>query len=149
MPIQFAIYSTEIAATTDPWNASPAPLLLIDLAEEPLLQEYDLNYGSKGRGIRIPTLGGAVDQDFGVVVPDQVIRLAAQNVPLDAEVVSDLEDAYAAVDEQYYFTDTLNVWMCKFVKPDGFKAWRNMLMAANGEDVYSYEILLKVDQAGA
>jgi hypothetical protein len=149
MSIQFAIYSSDIAATTDPWTASPAPALLIDLAEEPLLQEYDLNVGSKGRGIRLQTLGGAVDQDFGVVVPDQVIRLAAQNVPLDAVTVEDLEDAFAAVDTQYYFTDTLNVWKCKFVKPDGFKAWRNMLMAANGEDVFSYEILLKVDQAGA
>ncbi|MDX9916110.1 MAG: hypothetical protein RBS49_09495 [Sphaerochaeta sp.] len=146
MAVKFAIYSIDIAATLDPWDADPAPATMIDLGEDPIFGDYDPNAGSKGRGARIATLGGAVDQDFGSFVQDGRIRLAVQNVPIAAATIATLDAAFAAIDTQYFFTDSVNCWTVKFVKPDGFRALQNLFFkSASNDDVFSYEILLKID----
>lgn len=148
MSIKFAIFSTDIEATLDPWDEEldPAPELMIDFGEEPLFGQYDPNAGSSGRGSRITTLGGAVDQDWGCFEEDGRIALSLTDVPLDASTASALRDAHAAIAGQYYFTDSISCWMVKFARPDGLKIHQNLFFkAAKNADVYSIELLLKID----
>lgn len=145
MAIKFALYSTEIAATVDPWNASPEPATLIDLGEDGIFGDYNPNAGTSGRGTRIQTLGGAVDQDFGAFEEDGRITLALSSVPIAEATITALMAAYVATDQQYYWTDSVNCWLVKFVKPDGLKVSRVLFYkAAANEDVFSIEIALKV-----
>lgn len=134
------------AGSFDNFSLARIPATLIDLGEEPLFGDYDPQAGSSGRGTRIPTLGGAVDQDFGSFASDGRIALALSDVPLDAETVSALESAYATVDGQYYFTDSVSCWKVKFAKPEGLRIRQNLLYQASaGVGVYSIELLLKID----
>jgi len=143
--IRFALYSTEISATPDPWNASPAPTTLIDLAEDGIYGDYNPAAGSSARGTRITTLGGAVDQDFGAYDEDGRITLALSSVPIDESTITDLLAAYAAVDQEYYWTDSVNCWTVKFVKPDGLRVSRVLFYkAAADENVFNVELALKV-----
>ena len=143
--IQFGLYSTDIDATIDPWNASPAPGTLIDLGEDGIYGDYNPVAGSSGRGTRIATLGGAVDQDFGAFEEDGRITLALSSVPIDESTITDLLAAYAAVDQEYYWTDSVNCWTVKFVKPDGLRVSRVLFYkAAADEDVFNVELALKV-----
>lgn len=134
------------AGTFDNFSLAQIPATMIDFGEEPLFGDYDPNAGSSGRGTRIPTLGGAVDQDFGSFEEDGRIALALADVMLDSETVSALEAAYAAVGAQYCFTDSVSCWKVKFAKPDGLRIHQNLLYKAAGNaDVYSIELLLKID----
>jgi hypothetical protein len=143
--IQFGLYSTEIEATLDPWNASPAPITLVDLGEDGLYGDYNPNAGSSGRGSRITTLGGAVDQDFGSFEEDGQIMLSLTSVPIAEATITSLLAAYSAVDQQYYWTDSVNCWLVKFVKPDGMKVARVLFYkAAANEDVFNVELALKI-----
>ena len=144
MAVKFAIYSTDIAATLNPWNADPQPATMIDLGEDPIHGTCDINAGAKGRGARIPTLGGAVDQDYGSFAQDGQIKIGAQDSPVLAATISTLESAFSTVDGQYYFTDTVNCWKVKFAKPNGVLVWMNLFWKAQSQNVYSYEILLNV-----
>lgn len=145
MSIQFGLYSTEIEATLDPWNASPAPITLVDLGEDGLYGDYNPNAGSSGRGSRITTLGGAVDQDFGSFEEDGQIMLSLTSVPIAEATITSLLAAYSAVDQQYYWTDSVNCWLVKFVKPDGMKVARVLFYkAAANEDVFNVELALKI-----
>jgi hypothetical protein len=143
--IKFAIYSIDIAATLNPWDANPQPATFIDLGEEPLFGTYDMEAGTKGRGCRIQTLGSVFDQDFGVQEEDAAITLALPDIPFTTSQAAALEVAFAAVDINYYFTDSVNCWMVKFVKPDGLKLRRNMFWKAQNEDAFSVNIGLKVN----
>lgn len=148
MTIQFGLYSTDVDATLDPWNASPAPATLIDFGEEGIYGEYDPNAGTTGRGARIITLGGAVDQDFGAVAEDGRISLSLASVPISEATITALLAAYAAVDTEYYWTDSINCWTVKFVKPDGLKVGRVLFYkAAADEDVFNIDMTLKVVSA--
>lgn len=144
MAVRFHLFSTDKGASIAPASLSPAPATLIDLGEDPIFGDYDPNAGIKGRGCRIQTLGGAVDQDFGVNVKDGKITLSVQDSPLAASVITALENACATVDGEYYFSDSVNCWKVRFARPDGFRAWRNLFWKANGQDVFSYELALNV-----
>lgn len=144
MAVRFVLYSTDRAASLTPLTLDPAPATLIDLGEDPIFGDFDPNAGAKGRGTRIATLGGAVDQDFGSFVADGRIRLSVQNAPIAAATIAALEAAFEAVDTEYYFTQGVDCWKVKFVKPDGFKAWRNLFWKSKSEDVFSYELFLKI-----
>ena len=145
MTTKFALFSTDIAATLNPWEADPAPVTLIDFGEEPLFGDYNPNAGSSGRGTRIQTLGGAVDQDFGAFEEDGRITLGLSNVRLSESTVAALLAAYAAADQEYYWTDSLNCWLVKFVKPDGLRASRVLFYkAVANEDIFNVELALKV-----
>lgn len=148
MAIKFALYSTDIDPTVDPWDVDidPPPTTLIDFGEEPLYGEYNPNAGTAGRGTRIQTLGGAVDQDFGAFDEDGRIMLSLSSVPIAESTITALLAAYAVVDGQYYFTDSINCWLVRFVKPDGCKVAQVLFYkAAADEDVFSIELALKVD----
>ncbi len=144
--IRFAIFSTDIDATLNPWEADPPPAAMIDLAEEPLGGQYDPNAGSHGRGVRILTLGGAVDQDFGQFAQDGKIALSLTDVQLSSTLIAALRNLSEASGAQYHFTDSINCWKVKFARPDGLKVHQNLwYKAAAGVDVYSIELLLNVD----
>jgi hypothetical protein len=141
----FAIYSTDIDPTTDPENASPAPADLVVLDQDPIYGEYDEQAGSEGRGSVHQTFGGIVVQDFGVVSGDGRIRIAEKDA-LDQSTVTALRALHATVDGEYYFTNAVDIYKVRFMRPDGFKAWKNLLWAAHGKTVYSYELNLIVTE---
>jgi len=143
--IKFAIYSIDITATLNPWNANPQPATFIDLAEEPIHGTYDMESGTRGRGCRIQTLSSVFDQDFGVQEEDAAITLSLQDIPFTTVQAAALEVAFAAVDINYYFTDSVNCWMVKFAKPGGLKLRRNMFWKAQAADVFNIELALKVN----
>ena len=146
MAVKFALFSLDRGASVNPWGLNPQPATMIDLDEDPIFGDYDPHAGSSGRGCRIPTLGGAVDQDFGSFATDGRIKLAVRDSFIAASVMAAMAAAFAAVDTQYYFTDSLNCWKVKFDKPGGFKSWRNLYWkSAENADVFSYEIFLKID----
>jgi hypothetical protein len=143
----FAFYSKEIAATTDPATADPAPSSLVVLDQPPLFGAYDLASGEVGRGAVFPTLGGAVVQDFGVFNEDLRLSFsdaAYDSVGLSSATVAALKILHDAVDGEYYFTDGYDIWLVRFARPNGFKYRRDLLWAAHGEDAWSYEINLVV-----
>lgn len=144
MAVKFAIFSTNKGASLNPWALDPAPTTLIDLGEEPIWG-FDPNAGAKGRGCRIQTLGGAVDQDFGVNVKDQVLKISVQDAKIAASVIAALDTAFGTVDGEYFMTNTVNCWKVMFAKPGGFIWAPNLFVkSALSEDVFSYEITLKV-----
>jgi len=142
---KFFLFSTDKGASLAPDTLSPAPTTLIDLGEDPLSGDYNIAAGSAGRGSRIPTLGGAVDQDFGVYDEDGKITLAVTDSPIAASVMADMDTAFAVVDAQYYWTDGQSCWKVKFEKPGGWQYRKNLFWAVQDEDVFSYELQLKVD----
>lgn len=137
----FSIFSTEATPTTTPETLVPAPATLITFDQAPLFGTYEPEAGTMGRGAQIQTLGGVVVQDFGVCLQDQRIKIAEDNA-LSQATVDALRSASATAGGEYFFTDGYEVWKVAFLRPGGFRAWRNMLYAANGVTVYSYEISL-------
>lgn len=144
MPGKFALYSTDITATTDVASASPQPSQLVLFDQDPLVNgEYDVHAASDKRGTIIPTLGGVFKQDFGYFAQDQVIKISDKDC-MSAAHVATLDTMYRSTSGEYYFTDGFDVWKVCFVLPDGFKKWRNMLLAQQGIHLYSYEMALSV-----
>lgn len=135
----FALYSTEATPTTTPETLSPAPLTLVVWDQDPLFGTYDPEAGQMGRGSQNQTLEGVVVQDFGVCLQDQRIKIAEDNA-LSQTTVDALRSISAIAGGEYFFTDGYEVRKVSFLRPGGFRAWRNMLFAANGETTYSYEI---------
>lgn len=134
------------AGNFDNFSLAQIPITLIDFAEEPLSGQYDPNAGGYGRGTRIATLGGAVDQDFGQFAQDGRIALSLTDVKLSSTLITDLKSLFEAIATQYYFTDSVNCWKVKFTKPGGLKVYQNLLfLAAANENVYSVELLLNID----
>ena len=144
MPGKFALYSTEIVATADVANASPQPSQLVLFDQDPLVNgEYDVCTASDKRGTIIPTLSGVFRQDFGYFAQDQVIKISDKDC-MSAANVAKLDVMYRSTSGEYYFTDGFNVWKVCFALPDGFKKWRNMLLAQQSVVRYSYEMALSV-----
>jgi hypothetical protein len=147
----FTVFSTERGPSIDPASLAPQPATLIDLAYAPALagNTYDPNAGKMGRGSRTQTFGGAVDQDFGVTEQDRVIRIAVADMAMGQALIDQIDAMYAAPLAQYYFSDGVRCWLAKFVKPDGWKWWENLAFAYDenydGPEVFSFELLLKVD----
>jgi hypothetical protein len=139
----FAFYSTEIQPTVSPATASPAPATLVVLDQPPLFGSYDFDAGETGRGSVVQTLGGAVIQDFGVVVEDGRISFSESDA-LSAETVAGLKTIHEVIDGEYFFTDGFQIWRVRFARPNGFKARKNLFWAQHGEEIYSYEITLIV-----
>lgn len=144
--IRLVAVDSSSAGNFDNFSLAKIPITFIDLGEDPVHGDYDPNAGSQGRGARVPTLGGAVDQDFGSNAKDGRIRLAVSDSYLATSVMTALAAAFAAVDTQYYFTDSVNCWTVKFDKPGGFRFRRNLFFwSALATDVFGYELSLKID----
>ncbi len=143
----FAFYSTDIAPTTDPAAASPAPATLVVFPRDPIMGdgEFDESPGDTGRGSRHRTLGGMVVQDFGTVTGDGAIYIADKKVLVENGFIADMRWLHDTVDGEYYFTEGVRVWKVRFTRPNGFKYWRHLLFKIReNADVYSYEINLYV-----
>jgi len=141
---KFAFFSTDIAATLDPKTAVPAPAILICLDRDPVHSGgYEPNAGSDGRGSVIPTLGGAVVQDFGFFDEDLAIKLSDTDAMSQARRDA-LWTISRVVDGRYYFTDGYECFEVAFLRPGGFRAWKNLYWAERGVMVFSYEIKLSV-----
>lgn len=143
----FALYTTDIIPTTNPAEASPPPASLAVFDQDPIFGEYDTLAGSIGRGSVQQTLGGVVVQDFGIVAGDGRIRIVERDAMSQA-VVDSIQTMHGIPNGQFYFTDGIDVWRVQFTRPNGFRAWRNLLWAARGHVVYSYEINLIVVAEG-
>jgi len=143
----FALYSTDIIPTTNPAVASPPPASLAVFDQDPIFGEYDFLAGSIGRGSVQQAFGGVIVQDFGGVAGDGRIRIAERDAMSQA-VVDSIQTMHDAVDGEYYFTDGIDVRRVKFARPDGFRAWRNLLWAAKDHIIFSYEINLIVIAEG-
>ena len=144
----FAFYSTDINPTKDPQNADPAPAQLVVLDEEPSVDgTYSQQEGDIGRGGVIKTLGGIVTQDFGIINGDQRITISDRDA-LTATTIAALKALHETIDGEYWFTDGHDVYKVRFARPNGFRCWRNLLWAAHGLTIYSYEINLIVMSPG-
>ena len=144
--IRLVSNETDSSGNFDNFSLAQIPVTFIDLEEEPLSGQYDPNAGSYGRGTRITTLGGAVDQDFGQFAQDGRIALSLTDVQLTSTLITSLKALFEAVATQYYFTDSVNCWKVKFAKPGGLKVYQNLwYKAAASLDVYSLEMLLNID----
>jgi len=142
MPHKFAFYSTDIAPTTDPANADPAPATLVVLDQDPVFPPatYDPMAGQVGRGSVIPTLGGAQIQQFAARLKDRRIQFADVDALTQANV-DDLQDLYDAA-EEVYFTDGYEIWKVRFEPVNGLRYRKNLAAAYNSLTRYAYEISL-------
>lgn len=140
----FYFYSTERGASVTPETLDPAPATLVKLDQPPIFGSYDFDAGNTGRGSVIPTLGGNVIQDFGVVVSDGRISFSETDAPFSAANIAAIKAIHDVVDAQYFFTDGFSAWTVQFLRPNGFKYRQNLLWTQHGESVYSYEINLIV-----
>lgn len=136
---KFSFYSTEIDPTTDPANADPAPATIVTLHRDPVVGEYDPMAGGAMRGSVIPTLGGAIIQEYDHQCEDQRIKISDRDAI--SQTNADTLKAMSASGE-WYFTDGYDVWKVHFARPRGFVYKRNILVAHSGKTVYSYEIEL-------
>ena len=147
----FYLYSTD--------DADPAEAATVALAwqADTLESEYDPAFEWAGRGSDVPTLGGHVIQDYGVVEQDRKIRCAGW---LEADEAAALEAAYIAGGE-YHFTArkqtgvAAEVWKVQFRRvPRGFTAVLEATTFATGRLIsepvaadyerYRYELVLLV-----
>ena len=116
--MKFYLYNTD----------SPDPAIatgLLNWELNPQESEYDPTYEWNGRGADVPTLGGHVYHDYGLVESDRKIRITGSY--LDATTMAALEAKYAATNTEYYFSarkvdavaDT--IWKVRFRRqPRGF-----------------------------
>ncbi len=145
--MQFAIYSTD---NIDPLLATDATFFVLD----PDAGEYDPRFEWEARGSNQQTLGGRVDQDFGFNIKDRKIRIAGEDMLEEVRVP--LEIKHQAVNQDFNFTDGLEVFRVRFSrKPRGFIATLIVDLYKRGIVIsdppplayvrHSYEIILLVD----
>lgn len=113
MPGKFRIYSTDISATLDPDNAVPAPATLIIFDQDPLFGTYNPAGTGQDRGSVLPTLGGSVVQDFGIVQSDDRIIFSDTDA-LSSATVAAMQTVYEGVGQQWYFIDGYECWKVQF-----------------------------------
>lgn len=149
----FAIYSTDALDPIDPTTATDFTYFDQD-PMPPGAGEYDSMYEWAARGSHIPTLGGRVDQDYGLNEKDRKILIRDTDALSDATVRA-LEKKFAARDTDWLFTDGMDVFRVRFSRvPLGLKCWKNIHLWQVGRSIsnppppqyvrYSYEILLHV-----
>lgn len=144
MADKFRIYSTEVIPTLAPDDATPPPAINIIFDQDPFYGTYETATSTSDRGSIIKTLGGAIIQDFGVKVEDEIISFSDTDALLQA-TITDLKTAYAAVDTQWYFTDGYECWKVQFSRtPRGFESWRNLLFSEHDLHTFSYSVKLLV-----
>lgn len=148
MSVRFVLYTSgEVNATLDPVGTLDPDTfngVIIDLGADPLSGKYDLFPQTMGRGSRIQTIGGVVDQDFGVFECDRTIQVVVENTAISQANITLLQNAFETVDGQYYFTDSVNCWAIKFARPGGFSYIQDLRAKHYGHDIFNYELNLNV-----
>lgn len=146
----FALYSTDIDPTLEPWAATwdPLPETVIHWDNDVDDADYVPPKMIK-RGSVIQTGGGNVVQDMGIVKSDARI-VASGSVEagtwISTATAAAIKAAYEA-GEQMYFTDGVSVWRVKFLPgeesyPEAYMSlsWK----ASKGLEFWSWSLVLMV-----
>ena len=150
MPGSFALYSTDIDPTLEPWAATwdPLPATVIRFDNDVDDADYQPPRRVK-RGSVIQTGGGNAVQDMGIVVTDGRI-VASGSVEagtwISTATAAALRAAYEA-GEEMYFTDGVSVWQVKFLPGEENYPETTMSLswkAATGMEVWSWSLVLMV-----
>lgn len=148
MPGNFALYSTDIDPTLEPWDDGwdPAPSTLIRWDND--IDDADYSPARRvRRGSVIQTGGGNVVADMGIVVSDG--RITASGTVEAGTWISTatrgaLQSAYESGD-QFYFTDGHRVWLVQFLPGDDAAFESTMSLSwlyATGTEVWSWSMVL-------
>ncbi len=146
----FALYSTDIDPTLEPWAVTwdPLPSTVIRFDNGVDDAEYQAPKFVK-RGTVIQTGGGNVVQDMGIVKSDA--RIVASGTVKGSRWISTaaaeaLRAAYEA-GEEMYFADGVSVWRVKFLPgeenyPEAYMSlsWK----ASDGVELWSWSLVLMV-----
>ena len=150
MPGNFALYSTDIDPTLEPWATTWDPLPATVIRWDNDVDDADFQPPRfVKRGSVIPTGGGNVVQDMGIVKSDARI-VASGSVEsgtwISTATAAALRAAYEAGDEMY-FTDGVSVWRVKFLPGDENYPETTMSLswkAATATEVWSWSLVLMV-----
>lgn len=146
----FALYSTDISPTLEPWAATwdPLPATVIRFDNDVDDADYQPPRRVK-RGSVIPTGGGNVVQDMGIVVTDGRI-VASGTVEagtwISTATATALRAAYEGSDT-WYFTDGVRVWEVRFLPGEEHALETTMSLswkAATAMEVWSWSMVLMV-----
>jgi hypothetical protein len=146
----FALFSTDISPTLEPWAATwdPQPDKVIRWDNDVDDADYQPPRLIK-RGSVIPTGGGNVVQDMGIVKSDA--RIAASGSVeagtwISTATAAAIRAAYEA-GEEMFFTDGATVWRVKFLPGEENYPETTMSLswrASNGVEVWAWSIVLMV-----
>jgi len=150
MPGNFALYSTDIDPTLEPWAATwdPLPATVIRFDNDVDDADYQPPRRVK-RGSVIPTGGGNVVQDMGIVVTDGRI-VASGSVEAGTWISTATATALRAAYEgtgTWYFTDGVRVWEVQFLPGEENALETTMSLswkAATATEVWSWSLVLMV-----
>lgn len=150
MPGSFALFSTDIDPTLEPWATTwdPLPATVIRFDNDVDDADYQPPRRVK-RGSVIQTGGGNVVQDMGIVVSDARI-IASGSVEAGTWISTATEAALRAAYEgsaQWYFTDGAQVWKVKFLPgaDNAFEATMSLSWwYSKATEVWSWSIVLMV-----
>jgi len=148
MSSPYCLYSTDITPTLEPWDADPAPAVLIRLDNDVDEADYQPPRRTR-RGAVIPTGGGNVVQDMGVVVTDGRIT-AGGSVAAASWISTATRDALQAAYEgtaEWFWTDGHRVWRVRFLPGEDAAFESSMSLSwyhAKGAEVWSWSMVLMV-----
>ncbi|MFA5394417.1 MAG: hypothetical protein WC346_00175 [Methanogenium sp.] len=142
---KFAFFSTELGPSIDP-DEYDGFASLVFLDRDPIYTgSYDPHAGTTMRGSIIPTLGGVVIQDFGVMEQDQRITISDE-AAISKTTVDELVALYEVSSAEYYFTDGYDCFKIQFARPDGLAYKRNLVSSFYGVARFDYTINLVVKE---
>lgn len=147
----FALFSTDIDPTLEPWAATwdPQPEICIRWDNDVDDADYQAPRRVR-RGSVIQTGGGNVATDMGIVVSDQRIVLSGTveaGTWISTTTAQALQAAYEEEDETYYFTDGVRVWEAKFLPGEENAPEMTLSLswkAATATGVWSWALVLMV-----
>jgi hypothetical protein len=146
----FVLYSTDISPTIEPWAATwdPLPATVIRFDNDVDDADYQPPRRVK-RGSVIPTGGGSVVQDMGIVVTDGRI-VASGTVEAGTWISTATATALRAAYEgsgTWYFSDGVRVWEVQFLPGEENALETTMSLswkAATAMEVWSWSLVLMV-----
>lgn len=151
MPGNFALFSTDIDPTLEPWAATwdPQPETVIRWDNDVDDADYQAPRRVR-RGSVIQTGGGNVTADMGVVVSDQRIVLSGTveaGTWISTATAEALQEAYEDTAATWYFTDGVRVWEVKFLPGEENAPELTMSLSwkfATATEVWSWSVVLMV-----
>lgn len=148
---EFALYSTDISPTLEPWASTwdPQPALCIRWDNSVAAEDYTPPKSVR-RGSVIKTGAGNVVTSMGLVKSDA--RIYASGSPsagtwIRPDTGAALQAAYEDEDAQFYFTDGHQVWRVQFLPGEGNELDWAVDMTwyyGKGEEVCRWSIVLMV-----
>lgn len=147
----FALFSTDIDPTLEPWASTwdPQPDTVIRWDNDVDDADYQAPRRVR-RGSVIQTGGGNVATDMGIVVSDQRIVLSGTveaGTWISTATAEALQEAYEDTTAAWYFTDGVRVWEVKFLPGEENTPELTLSLswkAATATEVWSWSIVLMV-----